>query len=320
MNILVTGAAGFIGGHLAQALHGQGHRVWGVDIAKPRYRPFPNDRFTQCDLRIPRVAETVMTGMDAVYCLAANMGGMGFIGLEENQFDIMHDNVLVNTNCARAAGIAGVRKVFYSSSACVYPESLQMETDVAGLKESDAYPASPDTEYGWEKLFSERLYALAAEEFGFDLSIARFHNIYGPFGSWNDGREKAPAALCRKVAEAKRDELDHIVLWGDGLQTRSFCYIDNCLEQIQALMARGYHKPLNIGTDRAVSINELAEIIMDAADYYVEIEHDMTKPQGVRGRNADLTLMAETLPPSPWWTLEAGIETTYDWIEGMVLL
>ena len=318
MIAVVTGAAGFIGGHLCRRLKQNGYFVRGVDIVPPRYGELGIDSFSIRDLRDPLAAYGAMAEADIAYCLAANMGGMGFIGLAENQFDILHDNAVINLNCAKAAGQHGVGKVFYSSSACVYPEGLQMEIDAPPLKESDAYPAMPDTEYGWEKLLSERAYALAAQHYGFEVYIARFHNVYGPNGAWNDGREKAPAALCRKVAEAKHRGANRIDIWGDGMQTRSFCYIEDCLDQIQALVASDWHEPLNIGTDFGISIRSLANVIMDIAGHDVWLTYDMTKPQGVRGRNADLTLMRQVLGIDVQWSLREGLKETYAWIEEQV--
>jgi len=320
MNILVTGAAGFIGGHLCRALVAQGHRVRAVDIVAPRYGPIGTDEVLQMDLRHQYNADVSFAGMDQAYCLAANMGGMGFIGAPENQAQIMADNCQINLCCAMAAAESKVQRVFYSSSACVYPEHLQLEADVTPLREEDAYPAYPDTEYGWEKLWSERLWTQYAVCAGFDIRIARFHNIYGPQGSWNDGREKVPAALCRKVAWAKLTDDTKLVVWGDGEQTRTFCYIDDCVEMIQMLMDSDYSLPLNIGTDHLVSINELAATVMEVAGVELNILHDLSKPQGVRGRSADLGRMYSVLPmpDNPLTSLEDGIAETYAWIADQV--
>ena len=317
MNVLVTGAAGFIGGHLCRFLKKRGHWVRGVDRVGPRYGELDVDEFLQLDLREPEAAIQAMHGCQWAFFLAADMGGMGFISRADKQATIFCDNALINLNCALAAGENALERVFYASSACVYPESLQLDTVAQHLQESDAYPAEPDTEYGWEKLMSEHTYLLRAAQFGYDIRIARFHNVYGPYGSWNDGREKAPAALCRKAAEAKQSGNHELEIWGDGQQTRSFCYIDDALEMIWRLMCVvGAHaEPLNIGTDRAVSIDELALIAAQAAGIDVTLRHDLSKPQGVRGRNADLSKMREVLGDIPSTSLEDGIAITYDWIE-----
>jgi nucleoside-diphosphate-sugar epimerase len=271
------------------------------------------------DLRSKAAATHAMRGIGWAYCLAANMGGMGFIAKESEQAAIYCGNARINLNCALAAGMCSVERVLFSSSACVYPEFLQLEATPPMLREEDAYPAWPDTEYGWEKLMSERAYMLRAHEYGYAMRIARFHNVYGPQGSWNDGREKAPAALSRKVAEAKRSGDFQIEVWGDGLQTRSFCYVSDAIEMILCLMASDHDQPLNIGTDRAVSINELVRIIAGVAGIEIELVHDLDKPQGVRGRNADLSAMRRILGCEAQVSLEDGIAATYNWIEGQVI-
>jgi len=314
-NVLVTGGAGFIGHHLCRYLKGLGYQVYGVDI-KPLEESWGNptdyDVYEQVDLRNYLSAHKLMFmgEFDDVYALAADMGGMGFIGEESNNMAIMRNNSLININTLNTAKRCGVSRYLFTSSACVYPEHLQLATDASPLKEHDAYPALPDTVYGWEKLFSEILASQYAPYM--DIRIARFHNIFGPEGSWDDGREKLPAAACRKVAMAKGDH--DIEVWGDGEQTRSFCYIDDCLEMLYALMNSDYDQPLNIGTDRSVTVNEMFDIVADIAGIKISKVHDLTKPQGVRGRNADLSLMKKVLGIEPIYTLEAGLEKTYRWI------
>jgi len=310
--ILVTGAGGFIGHHLVRYLKNKGYWVRGVDIKYPEFSPKDEaDEFLLLDLRDFRNCAEAVKGIDKVYTLAANMGGIGFI--TEVKADVMRDNVLINVNMAEASRLAGVKRLFYSSSACIYPTSKQEDSSIAGLKESDAYPADPDNEYGWEKIFSERVYRAYREDYGLDIRIARYHNIYGPEGTYEGGREKAPAALCRKIALAKDD--DEINVWGDGKQTRSFCYIDDCLEGTFRLMESDYKESLNIGSDRLVSIDEMVDIIAKIAGKKIAKKYQLGKPQGVRGRNADLTLVKKVLDWEPKVTLEEGLEKTYKWIE-----
>lgn len=313
---LVTGAGGFIGGHLVHYLKEKGYWVRGVDIKDHEFfRDLPADEFWLLDLRYRQAAMRAMTGgIDDVFALAATMGGAGFVFTGLHDLEIMRDNVLINVNTLEAARIRGVDRYFFSSSACIYPQELQETVDNVDLSEGDAYPAHPDSEYGWEKLFTERLCG-QYNRTDMEIRVARFHNIMGSHGSWNDGREKAPAALCRKVAMAKLTGNHQVGVWGDGNQTRSFCHVNDCVRMIYALMQSDYDQPLNIGTDRLVSINELVDIIADSAGIEVEKEHDLSKPQGVRGRNADLTKMREVLGIEPEMTLEQGIKETYDWIE-----
>lgn len=318
MKAVVTGAGGFIGGHLCRLLKEQGYWVKGVDISHPRYGAVHTDEFHLWDMRTKRLTGYAFEDVDVAFCMAADMGGMGYIGLPENQFQILWNNFTINLTCARAAGAAGVKSVFFASSACAYPGSIQEVEYAPALSEDLAWLGKPDTHYGIEKLASEDVWTVAAQHFGFDVAIARFHNVYGPHGSWNDGREKAPAALCRKVAECKLGLSDEVVIWGDGEQVRSFCYIDDCLMLIQALMDDGYPKPVNIGSDEAVTINELTEIVMDVAQFTAPTRHDLDKPQGVRRRNADLELMEEVTGLRPKVSLREGIERTYPWIEQQV--
>jgi GDP-D-mannose 3', 5'-epimerase len=310
--ILVTGAGGFIGHHMVSFLKDKGYWVRGVDIKEPEYSSTEiADEFLLLDLRIPENAIKATKGIDKVYNYAANMGGVGYI--ETVKADIMHDSVLINANVVNACKENGVKRVFYSSSACIYPVSKQTDAAVTALKESDAYPANPDTEYGWEKIFSERLFSSFATDHGLEVRIARYHNIFGPEGTYDGGREKAPAAICRKVAQTKNGE--EIEVWGDGEQTRSFCYIDDCLEGTYKLMESDCNTPLNIGSDRLISINELVKMVSKIAGKKLKIKHLLDKPQGVRGRNSDNTLLKKTLNWEPKITLEEGFTKTYKWIK-----
>lgn len=319
IRVCVTGAAGFIGHHLCRYLKGRGHWVRAVDYQRPEYwrEGDADETCWTCDLRSLQNALFATKAADWVFALAADMGGMGFIGY--HHWEILHDNAAINLNTALATQVWGhASRLLYTSSACVYPEDLQLETEAPELAEDDAWRGIPDTAYGVEKLTSERIYTRMAEATGVDVRIARFHNIYGPEGTWRGGREKAPAALCRKVAEAKALGIRNINVWGDGEQTRSFCSIDDCLEMLYRLMQSDYDQPLNIGTDRAVSVNELVDMIAAHAGIEIEKEHDLTKPQGVRGRNADLSRMRKVLRYEPQVTLEEGIGQLYDWIEEQV--
>ncbi len=310
--VLVTGAGGFIGHHLVHFLKERGYWVRGVDIKAPEFAPTAADEFELLDLR--RWAECLQAtrGVDHVYALAADMGGMGFISA--NHAQILHNNILINTHTIEAAHLNGVQRYFYTSSACVYPEYLQTDAEVTPLKEEDAYPAAPQDAYGWEKLITEHLCHHYREDYGMETRTVRFHNIFGPLGTWEGGREKAPAAMCRKVAYAKLTGDPVIEIWGDGLQTRSFCYIDDCLEGIYRLMHSDHKEPLNLGQDRMVTINQLVDMVAEVAGVEVVKKH-IDGPQGVRGRNSDNTRLREVLGWEPEISLEDGMARTYRWIE-----
>lgn len=309
--ILVTGAGGFIGHYLVRFLREKGYWVRGVDIKYPEFSLVDEaNEFLLLDLRDFRNCMEAVKDMDKVYTLAANMGGIGFI--TSVKADVMRDNVLINVNMAESSRLARVKRLFYSSSACIYPTFKQEDSNVTALKESDAYPADPDNEYGWEKIFSERVYQSYREDYGLDVRIVRYHNIYGPEGTYDGGKEKAPAALSRKIALAKNK--DAIEVWGDGKQTRSFCYIDDCLEGTFRLMESDYQKPLNIGSDRLVTVDEMIDIIAKIAGKRIEKKYQLDKPQGVRGRNSDNTLVKKVLNWEPKVSLEEGLGKTYQWI------
>jgi GDP-D-mannose 3',5'-epimerase len=313
--VLVTGAGGFIGHHLVTFLKRAGYWVRGVDIKEPEYAPTDADEFLLLDLRRWENCLQATAGVDEVYALAADMGGMGFISC--HHAEILHNNILISTHTLEAARENGVSRYLYTSSACIYPEYRQMDANVTPLKEEDAYPAMPQDAYGWEKLITERLCMHYREEYGIETRIVRFHNIFGPLGTWQGGREKAPAALCRKVAVAKLTGTDEIEIWGDGEQTRSFCYIDDCVEGIYRLMRSDFAEPLNLGQDRLISINQLAEIVSGAAGISVRLKH-VPGPMGVRGRNSDNTLLRQVLGWEPQISLEEGLARTYQWIERQV--
>jgi nucleoside-diphosphate-sugar epimerase len=313
---LVCGAGGFIGGHLVKRLKKEGYWVRGADIKMHEFSQSAADDFIKADLRDSRLVNDIIDQpFNEIYQLAADMGGAGFVFSGENDADIMHNSAMINLNIVEASVKAGVKKVFYSSSACMYPERNQMDPDNPNCKEDSAYPAEPDSEYGWEKLFSERFYLAANRNYGIDIKIARFHNIFGPEGSWECGREKAPAAFCRKVAEIPNG--GEMEMWGDGEQTRSFLYIDECLIGMRRLMDSNFMGPVNIGSDEMVSINKLAEMAMDIAGKKQSIKH-IPGPLGVRGRNSDNRLIKEKLGWAPNWPLRKGMELTYQWIAGQV--
>ncbi|MFN8104763.1 MAG: NAD-dependent epimerase/dehydratase family protein [Acidimicrobiia bacterium] len=308
-DILVTGAGGFIGHHLVKLLKDEGHRVRGVDIKEPGYEETAADEFLLLDLRRWENCLKATAGAEQVYALAADMGGMGFISA--NHSLILHNNALINLHTLEAARESGASRYFYSSSACIYPEYRQEETAVTPLKEEDAYPAAPQDAYGWEKLVTELLCGYYTQDYGLPTRVARFHNIFGPLGTWDGGREKAPAAMCRKVALA--EDGTSIEVWGDGEQTRSFCYIDDCVEGIHRIMACDHDEPLNLGSEEMVSINELANMVIGISGKELALEH-VDGPQGVRGRNSDNSLCRDVLGWAPQITLEDGLARTYTWV------
>src|SRR5580658_3838107 len=313
--ILVCGAGGFIGGHLVRRLKAEGSWVRGADIKRHEYSESAADDFVLGDLCDQNVAQGVVDGMDEVYQLAADMGGAGYIFTGEHDAAVMHNSATINLNILEFGRHAGVKRFFYSSSACIYPERNQLNPDNPVCSEDSAYPAAPDSEYGWEKLFSERLYAAYARNYGIEVHVARFHNIFGPEGTWQGGREKAPAAVCRKVAETPTGGT--IEIWGDGKQTRSFLYVDECLEGIRRLMESDFAGPVNIGSEEMVTINELAEMAMKIAGKKLGIRH-IPGPLGVRGRNSDNRLISQKLGWAPAQPLEEGLARTYHWIESQV--
>ncbi len=313
--VLVTGAGGFIGHHLTKYLVGRGYWVRGVDLKASEYEPSAAHEFLQLDLRRWENTLRATEGIDEVYNLAANMGGIGFI--ESHKAEIMRDSSLINLHMIEAANVNGAKRFLFSSSACVYPGYLQKSPEVIPLKEEDAYPADAEDGYGWEKLFMERQCRHYREDYGLETRVVRFHNIYGELGTYDGGREKSPAAICRKVALA--DDGGTIEVWGDGLQTRSYCHVEDCVEGIYRLMRSDYADPLNLGTDRMVTINELVDIVAGLAGKRILREHDLSKPQGVRGRNSDNTRLREVLRWEPRLSLEEGLRRTYAWIHAELI-
>jgi GDP-D-mannose 3',5'-epimerase len=313
--VLVTGAGGFIGHHLVQYLKERGCWVRGVDLKEPEYAATSADDFRVLDLRRWENCLEATRDVDEVYALAADMGGMGFIS--HHHALILHNNALINIHTLEAAHQNDVKRLLYTSSACVYPEFKQTEANVTPLREDDAYPAQPQDAYGWEKLITERLCLHYAQDYGMETRIVRFHNIFGPLGTWDGGREKAPAAMCRKVAAAKLSGNHEIEIWGDGEQTRSFCYIDDCLEGLHRLMRSDFREPLNLGQDRMVTINQLADIVAKIAGIQIAKKH-IDGPMGVRGRNSDNTLLRKVLNWEPAISLEEGLGRTYSWIEAQM--
>lgn len=308
--VLVTGAGGFIGHHLTTRLVADGHWVRGVDIKYPEYEPTRAQSFEILDLRRWSDCLQATREIDEVYNLAANMGGIGFI--ETNKAEISRDNSLINLHMLEAARVNEVSRFLFTSSACVYPGYRQDTPDVTPLAEEHAYPADAEDGYGWEKLFAERLCRHYTEDYGLETRVVRFHNIFGPLGTFEGGREKSPAAFCRKIAMAADN--DTIEVWGDGKQTRSYCYIEDCVEGICRLMRSDYREPLNLGQDRLISVDELVDMVAGAADKSVKKEYDTSKPQGVRGRNSDNSRLRSVLGWVPQTSLERGIEITYRWI------
>ncbi|WP_422355037.1 NAD-dependent epimerase/dehydratase family protein [Roseivirga pacifica] len=313
---IVTGAGGFIGGHLVVFLKKQGYYVKGVDLKLPEFSRSCADDFVVGDLRDPALVESLFeSGIDEVYQLAADMGGAGYLFTGDNDADVMHNSALINLNVLKSSVNHGVKRVFYSSSACVYPEYNQMDPDNPNCVEESVYPAQPDSEYGWEKLFSERLYFSFMRNYSIDVKVARFHNIFGPQGTYDGGKEKVPAALARKVAMSA--DGGEIEVWGDGEQTRSFLFIDDCVQAVYQLMQSDFSGPVNIGSEELVSINQLAKICMSVAGKKLTIRH-VDGPQGVRGRNSDNRLIEEKLNWTPKVSLEEGIKRTYDWINAAI--
>jgi GDP-D-mannose 3',5'-epimerase len=315
--VLVTGAGGFIGTHVVAFMKAGGAHVRGADLLEPAFSASDADEFLTVDLREPASCLRVSAGVEHVYALAADMGGMGYLAQRDAQ--IVRNNSLINLHTLEAARLQGVRRLLFASSACVYPEYRQSRVDAGPLSEEDAYPAQPQDGYGWEKLSTERLCEHYRDAFGLEIRIARFHNIFGPLGAWDGGREKAPAALCRKVARAKLTGDPTVEIWGDGEQRRSFCYVDDCIEGLHRLMESDYDGPLNLGQDRSVSINELADIIAGIAGVSI-IKRHVPGPEGVRGRNSDNTLARRVLDWEPSVSLEDGLAKTYAWIEDQVRL
>jgi GDP-D-mannose 3', 5'-epimerase len=310
--VLVTGAGGFIGHHLVKRLRAGGNWVRGVDIKAPEYEATEADEFEILDLRhFDHALRAARGGIAQVYNLAADMGGIGFI--TANHAEIARNNILINAHMLEASRVQDVKRFLFSSSACVYAQSKQLDADVTPLREEDAYPADPEPGYGWEKLYAEQLCTYYRQDYGFDTRIVRFHNVYGPLGTYEGGREKAPAAICRKVALAQ----DHsqIEIWGDGKQTRSFMYVDDCVEGLIRLMASDFAKPLNLGTDRLITVDGLVSLVCSIAGKQLTRHHDQSKPQGVRGRNSDNRLLREVLKWEPGISLEKGLSVTYAWIE-----
>jgi len=313
--VLVTGAGGFIGSHLVTFLKNKGYWVRGVDLEYPEFAETDADEFEILDLRRWDACLQATRGVAEVYALAADMGGMGFISSHHAQ--ILYNNSLINLHTLEAAKTNGVSRYLYTSSACIYPEFLQEDANATPLKEDDAYPAMPQDAYGWEKLVSERLCMHYREDYGVETRTVRFHNIFGEKGTWEGGREKAPAAMCRKIATAKLTGNTEIEIWGDGEQTRSFCYIDDCLEGIYRLMRSDHHEPINLGQDRMITINELADMIADIAGVSITKKH-VDGPMGVRGRNSNNDKLREVLGWEPAISLEEGLRSTYTWIEKQV--
>lgn len=313
--VVVTGAGGFIGHHLVSFLKGQGYWVRGVDVKLPEFGATAANEFQILDLRRWENCLEATRSVDVIYALAADMGGMGYIS--SNHALILHNNSLINLHTLEAARTNGVRRYLFTSSACVYPEYRQQRPDVAPLREAEAYPAEPQDAYGWEKLITEQLCLHYRRDYGIETRIVRFHNIFGPNGTFDGGREKAPAALCRKIAVAKLTGNPEIEIWGDGEQTRSFCYIEDCVRGIYKLMQSNFHDPLNLGQDRMISINQLAYMVAAIAGVDVRLKH-VPGPQGVRGRNSDNALLRQILNWEPEVSLEVGLAKTYRWIESQV--
>jgi|SRR5579871_1145221 len=310
-HVLVTGAGGFIGHHLVKYLAANGYHVRGVDVHHPVYEPTAAAEFAILDLRRPDDALCAVQGIDEVYHLAADMGGIGYI--TASHADIARNNALINLSMLEAARATGARRFLFSSSACIYPAYRQSDADIPPLREEDAYPAEPEEGYGWEKLFAEKLCQYYREDHGLEMRIVRFHNVYGPLGAYDGGKEKAPAAICRKVALTR--DGDEIEVWGDGKQTRSFMYVGDCVEGIHRLMRSEYPHPVNLGTDVCVTIDQLVDLVAGIAGKCVKKRFDTSKPQGVRGRNSDNTRLRKVLGWEPQTSLQQGLTSTYHWID-----
>lgn len=325
---LVLGAGGFIGSHMVKRLVSEGYWVRGVDLKHPEFSVSAANEFIVADLRNTISVNQVMfapeqkslndrgNAFDEVYQFAADMGGAGYIFTGDNDANVMHNSIMINANVVNAATAFGVKKIFYSSSACIYPQQIQQDPNNAGLRESDAYPVNPDSEYGYEKIFSERMYAAYHRNYGLDIRIARFHNIFGEEGTYKGGKEKAPAAMCRKVAEALHGE--DIVVWGDGLQTRSFLYIDECIEGVRRLMESDYREPVNIGSDEMISINDFAKMVIKISGKHLAIKNVESDALGVRGRNSNNDLIKQVLWWSPTVSLYDGMVKLYDWVKQQI--
>jgi len=313
--VLVTGAGGFIGHHLTKYLVARGYWVRGVDVKWPEYEATAAHEFELLDLRRWDHCLEAVRDVDEAYALAAEMGGIGFI--ETHKAEIVRDSTMINIHSIEAARVCGVRRFLFTSSACVYPGYLQKSANVTPLKEEDAYPADAEDGYGWEKLYMERTCRHYREDFGLETRVVRFHNIFGPLGAYDGGREKSPAAICRKIALAQ--DGDTIEVWGDGEQTRSYCYIDDCVEGIYRIMRSSYRNPINLGQDRLITTNQLVEIVAKIAGKRIYRRHDLTKPQGVRGRNSDNTRLRAVLGWEPSVSLEEGLARTYRWIEEQLI-
>jgi GDP-D-mannose 3',5'-epimerase len=313
--VLVCGAGGFIGSHLVRRLKEEGFWVRGADLKPPEFSATLADEFIVADLRDPQVVDEVVPGVEHVYQLAADMGGAGYIFTGDHDAAVLHNSATINLNVLESGRKAGVKRMFYSSSACIYPERNQLDPNNPNCSEESAYPAAPDSEYGWEKLFSERLYLSYMRNYGVEVRIARFHNIFGPEGTWQGGKEKAPAAVCRKVSEAA--EHGAIEIWGDGQQTRSFLYIDECLDGVRRLMESEFCGPVNIGSEEMITINDLARMTMEIAGKPLQIVN-IPGPTGVRGRRSDSRLVLEHLGWAPSQPLRIGLERTFVWINERV--